>query len=187
VASAWPSIVEVLVLSTCPLIRCLSQAPLQCQTSSVPNRPRRLEYVFESYDPPLYFVTFNVHQRRRLLANESVHTAFLEFARNGAKQDIAIGRYVIMPDHLHLFARGCSYDTLLSQWMRLLKRSFQPQSRNRGHIGSMVFSTMSFETGKVIPRNGTTFGKIRSVRVWLQSQMIGPGRARSSGSKSKKL
>jgi putative transposase len=55
------------------------------------------------------------------LASAEVHTAFIEFADSGATRDLAIGRYVIMPDHIHLFARG-SHDYLLTQWIRMLKR-----------------------------------------------------------------
>jgi putative transposase len=85
------------------------------------NAPHRLEFVFQKYDPPLYFVTFNTHQRKKLLANEGVHDSFVEFARSGAERGIAVGRYVIMPDHVHLFVRG-DIAFLLSQWMRMLKR-----------------------------------------------------------------
>ena len=88
----------------------------------VPNRPPRLERVFQRYDPPLYFVTFNTHRRRRLLANEHVHERFIAFGKAGLARGIAIGRYVIMPDHIHLFVRG-SLDFVLVQWMRILKRS----------------------------------------------------------------
>lgn len=85
------------------------------------NAPRRLDLVFQEYDPPLYFITFNTHKRRKLLADERAHVAFIAFARAGAERDLAIGRFVIIPNHVHLFARG-SHDFLLSQWIRLLKR-----------------------------------------------------------------
>ena len=35
---------------------------------------------------------------------------------------IGVGRYVIMPDHIHLFVRG-NLDFSLAQWVRVLKRS----------------------------------------------------------------
>jgi len=35
----------------------------------MPERPPRLQQVFEKYDPPLYFVTFNIDEReKRLIA-----------------------------------------------------------------------------------------------------------------------
>jgi putative transposase len=72
----------------------------------MPDRPPRLHRVFRRYDPPLYFVTFNTHQRRNLLANSAVHHALIKFAERGRPRGIAIGRYVVMPNHVHLFVRG---------------------------------------------------------------------------------
>ena len=47
---------------------------------------------------------------------------FIAFGKAGLTRGIAIGHYVIMPDHIHLFVRG-SLDFVLVQWMRILKRS----------------------------------------------------------------
>jgi putative transposase len=87
----------------------------------MPNRPPRLE-PFQKYDPPLYFVTFNTSRRRRLLANERVHTCFVKFAKAAQDHGVAVGRYVMMPDHIHLFVSG-HYDFVLDQWVRALKRT----------------------------------------------------------------
>ena len=87
----------------------------------MPDTPPRLECVFQKYAPPLYFVTFNTHRRRKLLANRNLHEAFIVFARKGENRGICVSRYVIMPDHIHLFVRG-SDDFLLTQWARGLKR-----------------------------------------------------------------
>jgi REP-associated tyrosine transposase len=88
----------------------------------MPNRPQRLARVFQRYDPPLYFVTFNTHNRQKLLANAHVHEALIRFAREGEVRGIGLGRYVIMPDHVHLFVRG-NLDFALRQWVRMLKRT----------------------------------------------------------------
>jgi REP element-mobilizing transposase RayT len=87
----------------------------------MPNTPRRLTRIFQKYDPPLYFITFNTRHRRKLLAIEQVHEAFLQFAEEAAAHGVSVGRYVIMPDHIHFFVRG-SRDFVLAQWVRLLKR-----------------------------------------------------------------
>jgi putative transposase len=87
----------------------------------MPNRPPRLHLVFQKYDPPLYFVTFNAYKRRKLLANARVHSSLIEFAKVGEQRGTALGRYVIMPDHVHLFVRG-GIDFVLVQWTRMLKR-----------------------------------------------------------------
>jgi REP element-mobilizing transposase RayT len=72
----------------------------------MPNRPPRLDRVFQRYDPPLYFVTFNTHRRQKLLANAQVHAALIRFAHEGEVRGIGLGRYVIMPDHVHVFVHG---------------------------------------------------------------------------------
>jgi REP-associated tyrosine transposase len=89
-------------------------------TDDFPQIPPRLPRVFANN--PLYFVTFCTHRRRKLLAIKSVNDAFVQFAiRAHAEHHIAIGRYVIMPDHLHLFVRGPD-DFQLGQWVGMLKQ-----------------------------------------------------------------
>jgi putative transposase len=105
-----------------PSFRCLAQAPLQRHPVRVPDRTPRLHRVFQRYDPPLYFVTFNTHHRRKLLANTSVQNELIRFARKAERRGIGVGRYVIMPDHIHLFVRG-SLDFSLRQWVRMMKRT----------------------------------------------------------------
>jgi putative transposase len=101
--------------------RCLTQAPLHQQRREMPERPPRLERVFQRYDPPLYFVTFNTAKRSKFLANTAVHQAFIRFAREAEKRNNAVGRYVLMPDHVHLFVCAGG-EFVLSQWVRMLKR-----------------------------------------------------------------
>jgi putative transposase len=55
------------------------------------------------------------------LANTEIHERFIAFARIGETRGVAVGRYVLMPDHAHLFIQG-SPDFVLAQWVRLLKR-----------------------------------------------------------------
>ena len=87
----------------------------------MPNRPPRLE-VFQSYKAPLFFVTFTTRNRRPVLANDKIHRAFCDFCTKGIQHGAGVGRYVLMPDHVHLFVRLIS-DHSLAQWVRMLKRS----------------------------------------------------------------
>jgi hypothetical protein len=52
---------------------------------------------------PFYFVTFNTYKRYSLLARPEVHEAFCMFCSKAQEHDVAVGRYVIMPNHVHLF------------------------------------------------------------------------------------
>ena len=99
----------------------MAQASLQRDHLSEPETPPRLHRVFEKYDPPLYFVAFNTYHRLKLLANAPVQNELIRFAQEGQLHGIGIGRYVIMPDHIHLFVRG-NLDFSLKQWVRMMKR-----------------------------------------------------------------
>jgi putative transposase len=57
------------------------------------------------------------------LACDEIHAAFVLFAERAHRNfNVAVGRYVIMPDHIHLFVRGRP-DFVLGRWIRLLKQS----------------------------------------------------------------
>jgi REP element-mobilizing transposase RayT len=87
------------------------------------DKPPRLELVFQRSNPPVYFVTFNTHTRASLLGQPKVHEAFVEYCRRAADFRIGVGRYVVMPDHIHLFVCfGIGCTTTLGVWIKGLKR-----------------------------------------------------------------
>jgi len=87
------------------------------------ERPPRLERIFQSKTSPVYFVTFCTHERKPWLACASVHEALVLFAsRAAADFNTAIGRYVIMPDHVHLFVCG-GPEFVLGKWIAALKQA----------------------------------------------------------------
>jgi REP element-mobilizing transposase RayT len=85
-----------------------------------PNRPPRLELLFSSVWS-FYFVTFNTHQRLCVLARDEIHDVFHAFGVRAEKHNIAVGRYVLMPDHIHLFVAFPMTDLTLSEWIGSLK------------------------------------------------------------------
>ncbi|PYI92115.1 MAG: hypothetical protein DMF03_02495 [Verrucomicrobia bacterium] len=65
---------------------------------------RRLERIW--LDSPIYFVTACTKNRRAALANDSTTQIFIEEWRAARERHgWAVGRYVIMPDHVHFFCR----------------------------------------------------------------------------------
>jgi len=70
---------------------------------------------------PFYFVTFNTHNRGDFLARDEIHYAFHFFCTRAQEHDIAVGRYVIMPDHIHLFIAFPITGLTLSEWIGALK------------------------------------------------------------------
>ena len=85
------------------------------------RRPLRLDQLFEAC--PLFFVTFCTHRRVRWLARPETHAVFIRFAARAERDfNIAVGRYVIMPDHVHLFVCG-GLDFVLGDWIGALKQA----------------------------------------------------------------
>ena len=88
--------------------------------SRSPRWPPRLRFVYRF--SPIFFVTFVTANRKRWLANEEAHHSFLTFAERASREhQICVGRYVIMPDHVHLLVRG-GPEFRLSRWVGMLRR-----------------------------------------------------------------
>lgn len=82
---------------------------------------------------PFYFVTFNTATRMPVLANAEVHDAFLSYATRGQNDhDIAVGNYVVMPDHLHVFICLPEHGIRLTRWVAGLKRALSAALKTRG-------------------------------------------------------
>ena len=75
-------------------------------------RLKRQDWLFTR--DPLYFVTANTENRRQQLSHDRVHQAFHAFCQGGLERGVFVGRYVLMPDHLHLFVTfGAEYKSRL--------------------------------------------------------------------------
>ena len=63
-----------------------------------------------------------------------MHQAFVTFTKKAySDHNIAVGRYVIMPDHIHLFVRG-SDDFQLCPWIGMLKQALAKQIAPAGTL-----------------------------------------------------
>jgi hypothetical protein len=77
-----------------------------CRTEDVLHKgmpgPQRLRWLFTDY--PIYYITACAHNRRRILDRPDVHDTLIQFGLRATEHGVWVGRYVIMPDHIHLFA-----------------------------------------------------------------------------------
>ena len=92
-------------------------------SSAFPDREHlpRLENVW--IPNPIYFLTCCTDQRRLLLANEPTSAVLISEFRNSRRiHRWSIGRYVIMPDHVHFFARPEPNAKTLPDFIRDWKR-----------------------------------------------------------------
>ena len=85
-----------------------------------PRRPPRLGRLFDNVRP-FYFVTFNTYKRQNLLARPEIHETFCIFCSKAQEHGVAVGRYVIMPDHVHLFAAFPIDGIALPAWIQSLR------------------------------------------------------------------
>ncbi|GAB4238990.1 MAG: transposase [Candidatus Methylacidiphilales bacterium] len=67
-------------------------------------RPPRLTQLFQHH--PIFFLTMCVQERKAVLDCLEAMEALLEYGREGEGHGIWIGRFVLMPDHVHLFVGG---------------------------------------------------------------------------------
>ena len=95
-----------------------------------PPRLSRLDQLFPGFS--IYFVTCCTHERRRLLADPILHESFRTFCLLAQNRHVSVGRYVLMPDHLHFFV-DCGEEIHLSIWMKSLKNALLKTLRGLGH------------------------------------------------------
>jgi putative transposase len=100
-------------------------------TAELPRKQRlsRLDVIF--VDAPIYFVTACTVERRKSLAHPAVHKALIEFANDGPAHGAWLGRYVLMPDHLHAFVALDDEKITLGKWMKSLKNTLSKTLRAR--------------------------------------------------------
>ena len=131
-----------------------------------PRTPPRLAFIFQHN--PLYFITCCTERRRPLLDNNHVHQSFLDFAERAYDDGgIAVGRYVIMPDHLHLFVVGPD-DFILGRWVGTLKRTLTRAVRLPGQnkpFWQRGFFDHVLRSGESYSKNGIMFAKIQFVQA----------------------
>ena len=90
---------------------------------SQPHRLRRLGTVWTSRGHPIFFVTLCTAERQRWLDRPEIHRAFLDFCAQSPKRASAwTGKYVLMPDHIHVFV-SAEGSQGLSRWVGALKRN----------------------------------------------------------------
>jgi putative transposase len=77
----------------------------------------------------IIFLTVCTHKRRRILDNDAMHEALKTAWRNA--DDWIIGRYIIMPDHIHLFCSPATNESVkVVQWTSYWKRLVSQQLPN---------------------------------------------------------
>ncbi|MDD2239660.1 MAG: transposase [Kiritimatiellae bacterium] len=96
-----------------------------------PRRLRRLQTVWASRGRPLFFVTFCTADRQPWLTGPEIQESFKLFCAQSPQQaGVWVGKYVLMPDHVHLFV-SAEGSRVLSKWVGALKRNLAKARRQR--------------------------------------------------------
>ena len=71
---------------------------------------------------PIVFFTVCTHERRPILACREVHECLAQLWADSAECDgWCVGHYVLMPDHVHLFARPSQDAQPMAKWIGMWK------------------------------------------------------------------
>jgi REP element-mobilizing transposase RayT len=98
----------------------------------LPKRKRPAHGVLRpSSKPVIVFDTFCAHKRAPYLANDECHQILLEVWQEASAW--IVGRYVVMPDHIHLFAAPASEEVEYESWVSYWRRQFSLQYKSAGH------------------------------------------------------
>ena len=103
--------------------------------SQHPLRPERKHpadgVLYVDGQPTIVFDTVCIKDRRPWLANAEVHELLRQVWTDASAW--AVGRYIIMPDHIHLFAGATANAVEFKNWVKYWKSQFSKQHKTEGH------------------------------------------------------
>jgi|ETNmetMinimDraft_30_1059905.scaffolds.fasta_scaffold75273_2 putative transposase len=89
--------------------------------------PKQRPYRHLSHPPPLrdrpiVFFTAATHDRRTVLNNDTaLQNLHGLWERSGCQNGWYVGDYILMPDHIHLFARSAHESDSTQRWVKMWK------------------------------------------------------------------
>jgi putative transposase len=144
---------------------------------------RRLDEVW--IQSPVFFITVCTAQREKwLLQEEAVSVLMEEWGKAETQHGWRIGRYVIMPDHVHFFTAQNRPDRELSSFIKLWKewtakgcrrRGLQIGGWQRGFFDHVLRSSESFEEKWIyVWQNPVRAGLVSDAKDWRYQGEIFP-------------
>ena len=124
----------------------------------IKDRPQRLDRIFSR--APVFFITFCTRNRKRIDPLNSANNALVKYGKEALEKfNVAVGRYVIMPDHVHFFVRGDA-NFVLSRWVGGLKHAIELRLRETGTLAIRNDGFHKYPPSQKIddqsPRGGTS-------------------------------
>ena len=83
---------------------------------------RHLAHVAPTMDTPIAFITVTTHERRPILNRAEVQMELEAIWKRSSELDgWFVGDFLLMPDHLHFFARPAKESKAMAAWVQMWK------------------------------------------------------------------
>lgn len=170
-----------LAASDFPKQRWEGEAPAEPPHSPVTEYPIRRQpahgVLVRPKDPTIVFLTVCTKNREKWLAQPEVHRTLCQVWQKA--QAWRVGRYVIMPDHIHLFAAWIDGSIELENWTQFWKSQFtksHPEHSGRwqaGHWDTRIRGVKSYESKwEYVRHNPVRHGLVANADEWpFQGEM----------------
>ena len=107
---------------------------------------RHLAHLPSSRDHPIVFLTVVTYARRRLLATGFAHQLLHGiWQRSASANGWLVGDYILMPDHVHLFARPATEADTLSTWVKMWKSVSSRQLKQSEGVSTSIWQEDYFD------------------------------------------
>jgi len=143
-----------------------------------PTPFRHLAYVPPFRDNPIVFFTTCTYQRRKILASSQCHKILHDIWQRSAEHDgWWVGNYVIMPDHVHFFARPEIRAQRMTDWVEMWKSvssrriaaalSIKPPIWQPEYFDRYLRSSENYaEKWHYVERNAVRSGLVETIEAW---------------------
>ncbi|MCB1230945.1 MAG: transposase [Verrucomicrobiae bacterium] len=153
--------------------------PEKSQSNEEPEH-RKLRRFHQTWQPqPIYFITTCTHERRKILNVAAIHEILAdEWRAARERHGWSVGRYVVMPDHVHFFCRPAIRATKsLSQFVAAWKQWTSKRITKSLRLSPPIWQKMFFdhvlrhsesydEKWEYVFRNPVRHGYVNDPRDW---------------------
>jgi putative transposase len=145
---------------------------------------RHLAHVPSFRDNPIVFFTTCTYQRRKILASPHCQKILREIWQRSADRDgWWVGNYILMPDHVHLFARPEIGADRMVDWVEMWKSvssrriaaalSIKPPIWQPGYFDRYLRSSESYaEKWHYVEQNAVRAGLVETIEAWPYRETI---------------
>jgi REP element-mobilizing transposase RayT len=145
---------------------------------------RHLAHVSSFRDNPIVFFTACTYRRHKLLARRECHKILRDLWEASASHDgWWVGNYILLPDHVHFFARPSTDAQPIARWVQMWKGvssrkiaavlSIDPPIWQRDYFDRYLRSEDTYsEKWDYVERNAVRAGLVMNVEDWPHRGII---------------